>query len=261
MIARLLTGAIVLTTAVVGALPPGIPIRAETTTVPAIDRSAVSTEKHWNFSIKNHRMRHHHSVQTLNIAVNCGYEGDTAEVSAKLLRLYAEINQFLQHYPNEEDYWEIINRELTKSLLRGHPELSSVTVTLEVLPTARLPYTRASIVSRTQDGYVDEGWRFFTRVPVQWQGQPVSYEVEYVYRDGISNEEYPDFVPIHHRITQLLAVAAAEGDSWDHVNHAIAQTVLQKYPALDSLTSRVELPTQKAIEPDNTAIAAWYSAQ
>jgi hypothetical protein len=261
MFPKFLTLAIVSTTAMSGVLQPEIPTWAETLMVPSADRAVESAEKHWSFSIKRYRMRHHHGIQTLNIRVDCTSESDADEMIAQLLMLHAEINQFLQHYPNEDDYWEIINRELTKTLLRQHSQLSTVTITLEVLPTARLPYTRASIVSRTQEGYVDEGWRFFTRIPGQEAGYSASYEVEYFYRDGITNEEYPDFVPIHHRITQLLTVATAKGDSWEQTNQAIAQTVLQKYPALDSLTSRVDPPIQKAIESDAITIARSNSAQ
>jgi hypothetical protein len=223
---------------------------------PAIESTA--TGKMWSFAIKNYRMQHHQGLQRLNITVNGSYGGSSGNggsSASQLLSLYADVYQFLRQYPNEDDYWEILNRELTKTLLHDHPNLASVTITLEVLPTDRLPYPRASIVSRARTGYVDESWRFSTRLPAQ-EG-PVSYEVEYFYRDGISDEEYPDFLPIHHRVAQLLTVATAEEATWDYVNQDIADSVLQKYPALDSFTSRVEVTTKDATEQDATTLA-WH---
>jgi hypothetical protein len=53
----------------------------------------------------------------------------------------------LANYPNETDFWEILNKNLTQKLLAENPALDSLEIGIEVLPTNRLPYDRASIVS------------------------------------------------------------------------------------------------------------------
>jgi hypothetical protein len=57
------------------------------------------------------------------------------------------IDNFLTNYPNETDFWEILNKSLTQQVLAQNPALDSLQINLEVLPTNRLPYNRASIVS------------------------------------------------------------------------------------------------------------------
>jgi hypothetical protein len=57
------------------------------------------------------------------------------------------IDNFLTNYPNETDFWEILNKSLTQQVLAQNPALDSLEIGLEVLPTNRLPYNRASIVS------------------------------------------------------------------------------------------------------------------
>lgn len=218
------------------ATEPGLAHKLPTTQI-AVSNVA-SIEKQWNFAIENYRMRHHNSFQTLNLAVNC--KSDQADLSPKLLAIYGEISEFLRTYPNEDDYWEIINRELTKTILQHYSELSSVAITLEVLPTERLPYTRASIVTQNRDGERTEGWRFTSRVPIQVKGVDLEYEVEYLYRNGITNTEYPDFVPINDRIAQLLMAGMIKGEPWEHTNQDIAESMLQKYPVLYAFTSHIE---------------------
>lgn len=205
----------------------------------------ISIEKHWNFEIDHYRMQHHNGLQTLNITVDC--TSDKANLAPKLLSIYSEISHFLGNYPNEDDYWEIINRELSKTLLQDYPDLSSVSITIEVLPTERLPYTRASVITQNRNHIAIEGWRFIAITPVQVQGSYLNYEVEYLYRDGITNTEYPDFIPINDRIVQLLTIAVAKGNPWESINQDIAEIMLQKYPALDTFTSQIENPRQPEI--------------
>jgi hypothetical protein len=61
--------------------------------------------------------------------------------------IYTSIDNFLTNYPNETDFWEILNKSLTQQVLAKNPNLNSLQINLEVLPTNRLPYNRASIVS------------------------------------------------------------------------------------------------------------------
>jgi hypothetical protein len=61
--------------------------------------------------------------------------------------IYTSIDHFLTNYPNETDFWEILNKSLTQQVLAQNPALDSLQINLEVLPTNRLPYNRASIVS------------------------------------------------------------------------------------------------------------------
>lgn len=215
-----------------------------------VNSEVTSIEKHWNFEIAHYRMQHHNGLQTLNITVDC--TSDKANLAPSLLSIYSEISHFLRNYPNEDDYWEIINRELSETLLQDYPELSSVSIMIEVLPTERLPYTRASMINQSRNHMPVEGWRFTATAPVQVQGSHLNYEVEYLYRDGITNSEYPDFIPINDRIVQLLVVAVAKGSVWESTNQDIAERMLQKYPALDAFTSQIEQSGQLELRVNRT---------
>ena len=61
-----------------------------------------------------------------------------------------DIETFLTNYPNETDYWEIVNQKITLLILKKYSPIESVTSQIEVSPTTTVPYLRSSIVSRTR---------------------------------------------------------------------------------------------------------------
>lgn len=61
-----------------------------------------------------------------------------------------EIGNYLTNYPNNTDYWEIVNKNLVKQLLDTYPQMSSLSIELGVMPTPNEPFARSSIVRSTR---------------------------------------------------------------------------------------------------------------
>jgi hypothetical protein len=204
-------------------------------------------EGNWGLAIEQYAIQHQ-GPHILGIKINCTpklqrSDQDFSEAS----RLYSEIDQFLINYPNNMDYWEIVNRKLTSAILQAHPSLASVTVSLKVLPNQREPYTRSTTVTRTSDGKILESWSFLTAQVIVPQdgGHKLNITTQYLYRNGITNSEYPDFIPICHRIAQFLQSYPSDTASWEKVNRDLVTMVLREYPMMKSFTSRLEvMPTK-----------------
>ena len=58
--------------------------------------------------------------------------------------------EFLQTYPNDTDFWEILNLKLTDMLLHEYPALAAITIEIQVAPTEKIPFPRASMVTRSR---------------------------------------------------------------------------------------------------------------
>lgn len=162
--------------------------------------------------------------------------------------IYKSIDNLLVNYQNATDSWEIVNKNLTQKVLADNPAISSVTVNLDVLPTNRLPYDRSSTVTRTQDGKLGEAWDF--KIPtysIDHQGlNNLNIDVKYQYKPGITQDEYPDFVPIYKSIDNFLTNYPNETDFWEIVNKSLTQKLLAENPALDSLQINLDvLPTNR----------------
>jgi hypothetical protein len=58
-----------------------------------------------------------------------------------------EIETFLTNYPNEEDYWEILNKKITLMVLEKYPAIAKITSQVQVSPSPKVPYLRSSIAT------------------------------------------------------------------------------------------------------------------
>jgi hypothetical protein len=205
------------------------------------------TEK-WNFTAANYPIAHQ-GLNNLNLDVNYKYrEGIQNFQYPDFVPIYKAIDSFLANYPNETDFWEIVNKNLTEKVLVENPALDSVTVKLDVLPTNRLPYDRSSTVTRTADGKLGEAWNFqFANYSIDHQGlNNLNIDVKYQYKQGIAGNEYPDFVPIYSSIDKFLTDYPNETDFWEIVNKNLTQKVLAENPVLDALQIGIEvLPTNR----------------
>ncbi|KAF3888223.1 MULTISPECIES: hypothetical protein [Nostocales] len=105
----------------------------------------------FNFKLENYRMLHHGFVHNINIDVRYQYvKGIANGQYPDFLKLEEDIKQFLGNYPNETDYWEIINKELAKMLLVKYPQLSSITLKIDVPPDVKVARPRSSTVTLTR---------------------------------------------------------------------------------------------------------------
>jgi hypothetical protein len=202
---------------------------------------------YWSVLVENYSV-HHQGHNLLNIMVSCDYTNRSQVDLPDASTVYHEIVQFLNHYPDNADYWEVVNRNLIEHIHQNHPALSSITVSLEVLANQTEPYTRSTTATRHADGRILESWSFITaQVAVSHQGeQMLNIQVDYMYRDGISNAEYPDFIPIYARISRFLSHYPKSNDSWETVNRNLADQILKDYPMMSSFTSRLEvMPTKQ----------------
>jgi len=104
----------------------------------------------FSFLIKDFKVDHQ-GQNNLNITVRYRYKANMAVSDYPDFRLIAkDIETFLTNYPNETDYWEIVNKKITALMLEKYSSLVSVTSQIEVSPTPTVPYLRSSITTRSR---------------------------------------------------------------------------------------------------------------
>jgi len=103
----------------------------------------------FSFLIKDLKIDHQSEINNLNISVSYRYVVNITNSEYPDFRLLAkDIESLLINYPNETDYWEIVNKQLTSLLLKKYPPLMSITCELKVDPSRLDPYIRSSRVTR-----------------------------------------------------------------------------------------------------------------
>lgn len=127
-------------------------VHAQAPTRQSVRQVAATTDtlrEEFSFTLKDFTVDHQGELNRLNIAIRYTYKpGIQATEYPNFIPLAREVEQFLTNYPNEATYWEIVNKELTAMVLAKYPVLSSITAEIEVAPSSRHPFTRASRVTR-----------------------------------------------------------------------------------------------------------------
>ena len=112
-------------------------------------RLAGSLVEEFSFLIKDFRMDHQGQANNLNLSISYRYAANITKADYPDFRWLAkDIETLLSNYPNEDDYWEIVNKQITALLLKKYPGIVSITCEIKVDPTSVVPYTRSSRVTR-----------------------------------------------------------------------------------------------------------------
>ena len=123
-------------------------------------KSLDSLTEEFSFLIQDFKMNHQSDINNLNIKVRYCYETGISDNKYPDFQLIVkDIQDFLENYPDEIGYWEIVNKKLTLMVLKKYPVLSSITSEIQVSPSRLVPYLRSSIVTRHRSKSVGTGNR------------------------------------------------------------------------------------------------------
>ena len=208
--------------------------------------SLLSSEK-LAFNFKDYTIDHQ-GLNTLNIKVDCGLKpGITQNEYPDFVPIYKSIDNFLVNYPNETDFWEIVNKNLTEKVLDENPVLTDLSIQLEVVPTDRLPYERTSTVFPSRSGQLKEDGNFSLKdYAINHQGvNKINIDIGYQYKPEITPNEYPDFRQIYTSVDNFLTKYPNETDFWEIVNKNLTQNILNENPTLAAIDLNIKvLPSQ-----------------
>ncbi len=69
----------------------------------------------------------------------------------------------------------------------------------------------------------------------------LNIKLSYEYNAGIADQEYPDFIPIRKDIDAFLREYPNETAFWEIVNKQLTAKLMEKYPALASVTCELQV--------------------
>jgi len=103
----------------------------------------------FSFLIKDLKLHHQGEDNNLSLTILLRYKSTISKAEYPDFRSIAkDIETVLKNYPNGDDYWELVNKRLTSLVLEKYSPVAKVTITIEVSPSAGVPYFRSSIVTR-----------------------------------------------------------------------------------------------------------------
>jgi hypothetical protein len=103
----------------------------------------------FSFLIKDFKIDHQGEKNNLIITIRYQYRTHISNTEYPDFTMIAkEIETLLTNYPNESDYWEIVNKKITLMVLEKYPAITRITSKMEVSPSPKNSYVRSSIVTR-----------------------------------------------------------------------------------------------------------------
>jgi hypothetical protein len=109
------------------------------------------TSEIFTFQVPNYAISHQNgAILNIKVAYCLTLEATSQNDYLDFVPVREEIDNYLTHYPDNNDYWEIVNKKLVKRLLDKYPQMSSLRVELGVMPTPMEPSARSSIVLSTR---------------------------------------------------------------------------------------------------------------
>ncbi|MEL7034261.1 MAG: hypothetical protein AAFO04_01380 [Cyanobacteria bacterium J06592_8] len=211
--------------------------------------SSMNFDNSWSFKLDNYTIEHQ-GIGVIDLTVTYDYRDDLMPDHPwqylEIQQVYNYIHEYLTNYPNETDFWEILNKNLVLSLLNQpistvsglESNLSEVvdmlTVEINVLPGSSdilIPRTTIVLGSPTPEGIVlNESWMFTLEdYPVEHQGDAtIDLTVSYDYVDATDNNQlqYPEFMQIYNYIASFIRHYPNETDSWEVLNENLVMELL-----------------------------------
>ena len=200
-------------------------------------------EENLSFQIEDYAIEHQGQA-VIDLWVDLDYkEGINNSEYPDFIPIQESVLNFLVEYPNETDFWEILNKNLVTELLTEpiptdngieynlDEILDSLTVDIDIQPgSADIPNSRSSMVVGNVEGEeisFDESFSF--KVIDESLGETVTdFSVDLDYKDGIGEDnpfEYTDFLPIQDFILDFWENLPQE-DNLEITNKTLVNNLL-----------------------------------
>ncbi|MCJ8282508.1 MAG: hypothetical protein MJK14_22450 [Rivularia sp. ALOHA_DT_140] len=203
-------------------------------------------EENFSFQLEDYAIEHQGQA-VIDLSIDLDYkEGINNSEYPDFTPIRESILKFLVEYPNETDFWEILNKNLVTQLLTEpiptndgteynlDEVLDSLTVDIDIQPgSANIPNPRSSMVVGSVEGEeitLDESFSF--EVADQSLGEAVAdFSVDLDYKEGIGKDnplEYTDFIPIQGFIIDFWKNFPKEDNFLEVTNKILVSDLLTK---------------------------------
>jgi hypothetical protein len=123
-------------------------------TLPTLAQNAPNCamqEEIFTFDLSTYATAHQGgAILNIKVAYRLTNEAVAKQDYPDFVPIRKDIDNYLVNYHAENDYWEIVNRKLVQFILDKYPQMSSLRVEMDVMPTPKWPFRRSSIVQSTR---------------------------------------------------------------------------------------------------------------
>ena len=214
----------------------------------------VSTTESFQFSILDYVIEHQGGA-VLDVTLDYTYKPElgSPELYFEFQQVSNYIDNFLKTYPNETDYWEILNKNLSGQLVTDtidksfgfsgldyqlRDSIDRLTTRLDVREgSGDVPYPRSTVVLNDLNADLRERFVFTIRdYDVEHQGNAnIDITLDYRYRPGASGYSNPyfEFQQVANFVRNFFERYPNESDSWEVVHSGLSKALTTQVVSKD----------------------------
>ncbi|CCB86953.1 hypothetical protein [Parachlamydia acanthamoebae] len=216
-------------------------------TFPFLCVDTYASESHAELIINRQIINHRFGLHAIGIHLTI----DGKEVpSPKMIK--DEINIFLTSYPNQEDYWEIVNKKLVIYLANKYSSIEQMQSIFSVEPDLIKPFNRKSIVSLKNQQVEREAF-LFTIANQTIQNDLASIEVEMEYKPEVTVSDYINFFAVKDAIQAYFRENSSLNASEFDLSERLAKHLLIIFPNVQSFG----ISLNRAFDSNDSANYLW----
>lgn len=201
-----------------------------------LEAQTTNFSSHMELSINRYIISHRFGLHALNI--NVEMDGMTITDEAQVAN---EVKDFLANYPNQEDYWEILNKKLVVFLYKLYPKQKKIETILTIEPDSKKPFSRKSIC-KLYNGEIERQIFSFSILNHPFRNNLVSLNIEIDYDCDASSNDYINFFTVRDVIEVFTKENSLLNLPESVIPNKIARHLLSHFPTPKSFSVRLEIP-------------------
>jgi hypothetical protein len=187
-------------------------------------------------SIDRYIINHRFGLHALKI--NIEMDGVPVSIEDKMAN---EIKDFLANYPNQEDYWEIVNKKLIVFLSRLYPTQNKIQTIISIEPDSNKPFSRKSIC-KLHNGEIEWQVFSFSILNHAFRNNLLNLNIEIHYDCNASTNDYINFFAVKDVIEIFTEQQGKLNLSESAFPEKIARHLLSHFTSAKGFSVIVEIP-------------------
>lgn len=185
-----------------------------------------------------------HQQEWRNLSITLEYESDPYGKASNTTLIKEYIHQFLDEYPNQTDFWEIMNVKLVRSLLMEFPDIQKLKSVLSLKPDRTLSFPRESTINYDMtDNALKESFGF-TKLNYAICSETFSaldLSVFFNLKDNPAQFDYPDYQWVDQAINEFFKEHPLSFSKWQSLKPQLEQFLLERFTTLTEIHVDVTL--------------------
>lgn len=185
-----------------------------------------------------------HQQEWRNLSITLEYETVPYEKASNAALVKEHIHQFLDEYPNQTDFWEIMNLNLVRSLLTEFPDIQKLKTILSLKPDRTLSFPRESRINYDVNNNALQESFGFTKLNYAICSETFSsldLSVFFDLKDNPAQFGYPDYQWVDQAINEFFKEHPLSFSQWQHLKPKLEEFLLERFKTLSEIHVDVTL--------------------